>query len=505
MQYACAQDTVFHMAFYDTTNNIILPRAAIKSNDNSFYSVSVVNLCTPFCGSILITKFDSLYQYDWQRKYFVPSLTLTPSDMIEINPNRFLILGNGSNFNQDSSYQAYLTIDENGNLIDTCKYWLNHSAETVLELNGEFYTTGYFERNNIPGPPYDLFVSKIDSLFNPVWTYEYSIPTGTYFYQVKAITPLSYNGLIMATTYTDTIPNSPSYGIIMKLDTAGTILWSYKYDQGPLTSFSDIKPLPDGGFIVAGSGNLPNQYTGFLFKIDSMGNVVWSKVYSMNGFCYALNFTSDGGFIVGGLANNTGSDAAYLMKTDSLGNPQWVNFNQRSNSPIGLTQTADGGYLYTALGYYSQSFTKTDSAGNSGCYNVPFTATTQSIMNRSAVSFSRTPFQLTKSPAAILVDTVPMQDTVLCAGYAGLYSISPKLQTLSLIPNPAHSQCRISAPAFNNALLTLYDLTGRIVLSEKFFSSEQTINISALLQGIYFIKIFDAQSGKVAIGKLVKE
>ncbi len=74
---------------------------------------------------------------------------------------------------------------------------------------------------------------------------------------------------------------------------------------------------------------------------------------------------------------------------------------------------------------------------------------------------------------------------------------------VSLIPNPASDSLQVS---INNNLIssiTILDLKGSVVLSERNLStSEKTISISSLKSGVYLVKII-SESGKSIIEKLV--
>ncbi|MCR5862367.1 T9SS type A sorting domain-containing protein [Flavobacterium sp. J372] len=60
-------------------------------------------------------------------------------------------------------------------------------------------------------------------------------------------------------------------------------------------------------------------------------------------------------------------------------------------------------------------------------------------------------------------------------------------KTWSLYPNPASNTLTITTTAdLTENFTTIYDITGRQVLNEKF---NETINVSALPAGVYILKI----------------
>jgi Concanavalin A-like lectin/glucanases superfamily/Secretion system C-terminal sorting domain len=70
----------------------------------------------------------------------------------------------------------------------------------------------------------------------------------------------------------------------------------------------------------------------------------------------------------------------------------------------------------------------------------------------------------------------------------------------TIAPNPSNTTCLITAPKGKNALYTLYDLHGRIILSKAFNTSE-TLNTSTLNPGLYLVEV--KNNGGIAIQKLI--
>jgi VWFA-related protein len=97
---------------------------------------------------------------------------------------------------------------------------------------------------------------------------------------------------------------------IFELDTSGNILWKKRYGGSSGDYLSSIVQTNDGGYIFSGTsfskdGDVNNN-TGLskylIIKIDSIGNVEWSKSLGKNyqDWGYSIKQTNDGGFIVSG-------------------------------------------------------------------------------------------------------------------------------------------------------------------------------------------------------------
>ena len=63
--------------------------------------------------------------------------------------------------------------------------------------------------------------------------------------------------------------------------------------------------------------------------------------------------------------------------------------------------------------------------------------------------------------------------------------------SISIIPNPASDKVQISVPndAFSDILITLYDLSGRQVLSQKSNAANTNIDLSNLAKGVYLMEV----------------
>jgi hypothetical protein len=74
----------------------------------------------------------------------------------------------------------------------------------------------------------------------------------------------------------------------------------------------------------------------------------------------------------------------------------------------------------------------------------------------------------------------------------------------SVYPNPAQDKISIEGERFApNSVVTILDLHGRQVQSSTLNTSKPTIDISNLVQGVYFVRIEDAN--KIGVQQLIKK
>ncbi len=150
---------------------------------------------------------------------------------------------------------------------------------------------------------------------------------------------------------------------LTKIDLNGNIIWSKTVNGPTILRPSCIKQTNDNGFIITGHSVSTGHEDIYLLRTDSVGNYVWSRVFSF-GIGVAVQQTTDGGFILGCEGSASG---IYLIKTDSAGNTIWrksfISSGSGSYQCQSIEQTNDGGYILIG-GTGEVLLIKTDSAGN---------------------------------------------------------------------------------------------------------------------------------------------
>ncbi len=152
---------------------------------------------------------------------------------------------------------------------------------------------------------------------------------------------------------------------LLRLDATGNVIWKKCYGGTGSDSAYAILPTPDKGFIVAGSstsnnGDLNANFgasDAWVFKIDSLGNLLWQKNYGGNGdeAFKSVTLNNDGTYTFVGYSSstnisgaaNSGKNDLWVVKTDLNGQVIWSKLFGGSADEQGFSvaATPDGNNL----------------------------------------------------------------------------------------------------------------------------------------------------------------
>jgi hypothetical protein len=220
----------------------------------------------------------------------------------------------------------------------------------------------------------DVWLVKTDLDGNYQWDRTYG---GTNWDFCYTVIQASDGGYVLPGRTSAMAPSDNSCWII-KTDASGIVVWE-TYFQENYGDFRSVLQLPDSSYLVVGSGapGGSGTFNGWLLKLNSHGDSLWSRYYGGLGPDYftSARQAADGGFVIGGYTETTGAGVSdyWIVKTDSVGNMQWSNTFGGSliEQCHAILATNDGGYV---LGGYTESFgagiydwwlVKTDGNGDS--------------------------------------------------------------------------------------------------------------------------------------------
>ena len=249
-----------------------------------------------------------------------------------------------------------------------------------ITADGGTIVAGYTDSDNGDVSPqpnreyWDLWVMKLDRCGSIQWERSFG---GTNYESARDVVPTADGGYLIAgeTNSTDGGVVSGYGGTkdiwILKLNSAGTLLWQKRYGGNGLDIANHIHLLPDGSFYVTASsssndGNISGNhgtagYTdGVLMKLDANGNLLWSRCYggSRNEEIFDLEIIN-GRIYLAGFANSTDGDIppqqknydVWLLALDANGNKIYSKVYGGSQNDVAYSITSSTNGSLTLAGY----------------------------------------------------------------------------------------------------------------------------------------------------------
>jgi len=271
----------------------------------------------------------------------------------------FLISGFTFSSGQGYSDALLLKINGDGNQqwIKTVGGPLPDYANSCLETSdGHYLVCGYTYSSGAGDA--DVLVFKTDTLGNMIWSKTFG---GTGFETGKSICETS-DGKYLVFGYTESYGNGIDDEYLLKLDTAGNLIWQKTFGNIESDMGNFVIESSDGDYILAGNaGNRTiNLLLGWwgdrdasLRKVDTNGNLIWEKRYNFSTsqqWGNAVTETFDHDFMIAGNNDITNSELlnVYLIKSDSAGVKKWTrSFGEGTYYDYGnsISPTSDSCFL----------------------------------------------------------------------------------------------------------------------------------------------------------------
>lgn len=289
----------------------------------------------------------------------------------------------------------------------------------------------------------DISVVKTDSAGNIQWIRFLDSPiTG---YECYDLTNAIGEGYVIAGATNGT-------PMLAKVDAGGEPVWEQTYSG---TDFRRVLRIGNG-YVAAGLvGSNPLDVG--LAGTDSLGNLLWNRVFDMGGDDYFNDLIEapDGGLMLAGTTIQSGQGIGWLLRTDEVGDSLWTVTMNVDGSFSSLVRSADNGYVVAGTHYGNWS----DSLDGWQFWLVRFTA-----------------------------EGVPISP--LPPGVTAFYALNPNY------PNPFNSTTSISydLPRASHVSLNVFDITGRTaatLVEEMQEAGQHHVNFNAndLPSGIYVYRL----------------
>ena len=322
-------------------------------------------------------------------------------DLKPTSDNGYIAVGSDSFFNYDKNAilrkqhgnQPWIVkLNNNGNVVwsRVLSVYQTGFNSVVQSSDGGFVAAGY---NQETSPPYDtsrFYIAKYSATGTLLWQKLYG---GTFEDVAYSIVEKGNTGYMVA-GYTESgdgdVIGNHSWGYadvwLMQTDLNGNTVWKKCFGGTHHDTAFAVVQTPDKGFVIVGSSQSSNgDLTGnngssdaWIFKIDSVGNLIWQKNFGGSGFdaFRSIAINGDGNFIVTGFTKsitatsngNKGKADVWVAKISSNGDMMWSKGFGGAEDEMGLSivLTQDNSFLVSG---YTESI-DADVTGSNGLSDI---------------------------------------------------------------------------------------------------------------------------------------
>ncbi len=487
--------------------NSILAQPAFQKNYSASYDADGLNMTMTVDGGYImvgkikpyadmyIIRTNSTGDTLWTRTIGETGTYLDEAaNVCATSDSGFIICGHTYSFGNDAE-MLLIKLNSGGNT-EWSRIYGGVGADKalcVMQTADGGYIVGGSSTTNGNGVD-DAAVLRLDTAGNILWSKRFGDNGPD---RIQAILQLPDGGFLIAG---NTAVNSFRI-FLMRTDSVGDTLWVKHYASQSISAYS-VEFTTDGGLIFAGSINFSNP-SGILFKTDSLGTVQWSKYYGGNGFdaFYSGRQTSDGGYIALGATSSFGfgNNDMLLVRTDSIGDVQWSRVYGGTDDEFGrqVFQTNDGGYALFAnqdYGFNSQYYlVKTDTFGYSNCnYAIVGASQTYLFLTNTSPNWVFST-GWTEATQPVLTIHQPTFVSNPCTGI-GMAEHNEMDMMVTVSPNPFISETILKrAQPFSNATLNIANYMGQTVRRQTNVSgNEILIPRENIPSGFYIITLEEA-------------
>jgi hypothetical protein len=296
------------------------------------------------------------------QRIFGGDSTDAAKSIIETYDFGFLLGGTTNSFGAGAKDIYLIKTDENGDTLWNKTYGSNSDDEfsDIKETsdNGAILigtTSGFGAVGK------NIYVTKVNSLGDIQWSNSYGSANEDV---GNSIIQTTSNNYVLTGSTFNTTTNKTDV-VIIKFDINGDTLWSKTF--GSIRTFGSstndhtndaglvIKQTSDSNYLILSSSSSvgfgPTFSESMLTKMDTNGNIIWSRRYYMGADEIVFNSvqeTFDNGFVLSG--TNSFWNNISLMKTNSVGGIEWSNtigqtyFNNNLEGTFSL-QLPDSSFL----------------------------------------------------------------------------------------------------------------------------------------------------------------
>lgn len=267
-----------------------------------------------------IIAFDTFFQTKFYRAYTWPPITnltnFAITDMVKLSDSEFVAVGGASSSLNNNNYGQVVKFKNNGQVVWS-KYINNINLLTGVDFDGKYIAiTGM--RGDRNGNSQRLI--KIDLDGNLIFHKAYN--NGA-----RSSMDVAYDRFTNSYILLGRQENH-----VIKLDTLGNVIWSYRYPSNVKEQPQSIIVDGEGNYVFVGHlGNDAGPDDIQLVKLDPNGTIIYQKRYTSNlgnsdERAYNISLDFDSNYLIAGFVRlSINSSMPFVMKVNkNNGNLIWV-------------------------------------------------------------------------------------------------------------------------------------------------------------------------------------
>lgn len=268
----------------------------------------------------------------------------------------YIILGSTSSFGAGNSDVYLIKTDSLGNLKWSKTYGdlgVDYGKAIKQTTDDGYIIAGF--TNSFDSSSYDIYLIKINSLGDTLWTRTYGGDDWDQAYSVEQTLDGGY--IITGSTYSYGLGDADVY--LIKTNSFGDTLWTKTIGGLNEDVGKYIHLNSDGSYIITGFSNSfgSGDYDAYLIKLNQSGATLWTKSIgsNLNEKSYSLAQTAGGGYILVGTSDNTTNNDTYIIGTNNNGDTLWTQtyYGLYNEEIFSIIKTHDNNYV---LGGYTNSY-----------------------------------------------------------------------------------------------------------------------------------------------------
>ncbi len=360
---------------------------------------------------------------------------------------------------------------------------------------------------------YDMYVVKTDKLGSPEWTKNYGGTNWDFAYDIEQTTDGGY--IITGGTYSFGKGDEDMY--LVKTNSIGDTLWTKTFGGIYEDEAKSVKQSSDGGYIITGHTKSFGDLLGdiYVVKTDSAGDSLWTYKYNGGNEDYSNEVIEDinSGYILGGntklVTGNNFNGIVISLSVTGIINSIDTSFGGTANNDfIASIKQSAGGRFAAAGSTFSYGYGFGTSDFMLHIHN-PFNGfhgpTMGDSKNETAYCLNNTKdggyiicgitgsYSILDHIFLVKTDSNGISPLAVNSFLLGLNEAVKKNNLIKLYPVPTSGNLfiEILTPQENSTSISINDILGREFFHNHYNTqnSNYNINTSEIPNGIYFVNI----------------